>query len=149
MHSLFSLRTIKQFFGYGAVGLLNTALNFLLINTAIFLTGITSGALFLTFSFAVFCVVVLHSFFWNRYLIFKRENPAKAHREYLNFFLVSGVSALISLFILHMMVDIIGAQWGISAHLWANVAITVTIPSAVVCNFLGYKFFVFVEKPLI
>lgn len=146
MHNFFSLHTIKQFLGYGMVGVLNTALNFLFINIAIILTGVTKGPIFLFFSFGIFCVIVLHSFLWNRQLIFKRENPAEAHREYVTFFVVTGVSALISLFILHIIVDVIGAPAGIGAHLWANVALAVTIPFSVICNFLGYKFIVFIER---
>lgn len=146
MGELFTVRTFKQFFGYGAVGLLNTALSFLFINIGIFLTGAASGPIFILVSFVVFVVLVLHSFVWNRFLIFKRDNPRELHREYAMFFLVTGCTALINLFLLHIVVDLIGPQAGFSAHLWANVGIAFTIPVSVILNFLGYKFIVFKES---
>jgi putative flippase GtrA len=143
MQHLFTWRTVKQFFGYGAVGLLNTFLNFLLVNGGIVLTGASKGPVFLLISAVAFCIIVGHSFLWNRYLIFVRDNPRELHREYIAFFLVSGATSLLNLSILHVMVDVIGPLWGFSAHIWANVALAVIIPVSVVCNFLGYKFFVF------
>ena len=145
MRELLTLRTLKQFFGYGAVGLLNTALNFLLINIAIVLTGISRDGFFILFSFIIFCILVVHSFMWNKYLIFaKEENNQLRHREYIMFFVVTGATSLLNLGILQILVNVIGAPQGLSPHLWANIAIAATIPVSVVCNFLGYKFFVFV-----
>lgn len=143
MDSFFSLHTLKQFFGYGAVGILNTALSFVLINIGIWLTGKSSGPIFIGFSFATFFVLVIHSFVWNRYLIFKRDNPRELHREYFAFFIVSGSTALLNLFILHVLVDVVGAPAGLSPHLWANVAVAFLVPVSVTCNFLGYKLYVF------
>lgn len=145
MRQHLTLRTLKQFFGYGAVGLLNTAINFSLINLAIVLTGISNGPWFIVISFCTFCIVVLHSFLWNRNVIFARANPAKLHREYAAFFGISGASTLISLFLLNLLVNVIGPQWGLGAHAWANVALVLLIPFSVVFNFLGYKLFVFKE----
>ena len=145
MREILTLKTLKQFLAYGAVGLLNTALNFLFINIGIFLTGATKGPVFIFVSFIVFTALVFHSFIWNRFLIFKRDNPRELHREYIAFFSVTSFSALLNLFILHVLVDIVGAPAPISLHLWANIAIAVTIPSSVLINFLGYKFLVFKE----
>lgn len=128
------------------MGALNTALNFLLINIAIVLTGITAGVWFLLISFISFCVVVLHSFLWNRYRIFARDNPHELHKEYVAFFVVTGTTALLSLGLLHVLVNILGAPFGISPHIWANIALACTVPLTMVCNFLGYKFFVFTER---
>jgi putative flippase GtrA len=147
MREHLTLATLKQFLGYGAVGILNTALSFLFINLGIVLTGATSGPVFILTSLVVFVVLVFHSFIWNRFLIFKRENPRELHREYAAFFLVSGFTALVNLFILHILVDLIGPQAGLGAHAWANVGIAITIPVAVTLNFLGYKFLVFKEHP--
>lgn len=147
MRQHLTLATLKQFLGYGAVGLLNTALSFLFINIGIFITGRASGPVFILTSFIVFVVLVFHSFLWNRFLIFKRENPRELHREYAAFFLVTGFSSLVNLFILYVLVDLIGPQAGLTPHAWANVGIAFTIPVAVTLNFLGYKFLVFPERP--
>jgi putative flippase GtrA len=145
MHNLLSHKAVKQFFAYGAVGLLNTALNFAFINLGIFLTGATQGPVFIFVSAVVFFLIVIHSFVWNRYLIFARNNPRELHREYATFFLVTGFSSLLNLGVLHLLVDVIGAPQGVSMHLWANIALAVTIPISVILNFFGYKFLVFPE----
>jgi putative flippase GtrA len=146
MRQHLTLKNLKQFLGYGAVGVLNTALNFLIVNLLIVLTGITSGLYFLVFSFVAFLIVVVHSFVWNKYLIFARQqNNELRHREYVAFFGVTTATTILNLGVLQLIVNIIGPQWGIGAHIWANIAIAITIPIAVVCNFLGYKLFVFKE----
>lgn len=147
MRQHLTLRTLKQFFGYGAVGLLNTAINFLLINVAIVLTGISNGPWFIFISFISFCIVVVHSFIWNKYLVFARQHasPTKLHHEYAAFFGVSAASTVISLFLLNLLVNVIGPPYGLGAHIWANVSLVILIPFSVVFNFLGYKLFVFKE----
>ena len=83
---------------------------------------------------------------WNKYLIFARQtSSALRHREYIAFFAVTTGTMLLNLGVLQLIVNVVGPQWGIGAHVWANVALAVTIPLSVVCNFLGYKLFVFKE----
>jgi len=145
MRALLSWRTAKQFLGYAGVGALNTALNFLFINLFIVLTGITSGRLFLFASFCVFFVVIGHSFIWNRYLIFAKEGSMARRKEYLWFFGISAATVLLNILVLHILIDVLGAPAGISAHAWANVALFVAVALSIVSNFLGYKFLVFTE----
>ena len=143
-HRLIANKSLRQFIGYGLVGVLNLLLNLLIINLGIILTGISKGPIFLLISFIAFCIVVLHSFIWNKYLVFAaQKNAKKLHHEYAGFFLVSSGTVVVSLSIIWVMVSVIGAPSGISEPLWANIAVLVTIPTAVLCNFFGYKLFVF------
>ena len=45
--------------------------------------------------------------------------------------------------IFHLIINIIGAPAGIDPKLWANVALALTIITAFLGNFFGYKFIVF------
>jgi len=62
------------------------------------------------------------------------------------FFLVSGTVAIVNVGIISLLVNVIGAPLSISEKLWANIALCITIPVAVLGNFLGYSFIVFREK---
>jgi putative flippase GtrA len=130
-----------KFTRYGLVGVLNTILSFAIFNTFIWITGITRGIEVTVFSAITFAIVVTHSFFWNKWLVFKSSgNP---HREYVKFFTVSTTTALINVAIISFLVNGIGAPENVDPHLWANIAVLITIPISVLGNFTGYMLLVF------
>lgn len=137
-----SPEAFRQFMKYGCIGVLNTLLMAGIFNLLIFITGITTGGMVVLFSFITFCIVLVQSFFLNKIWVFK-QNEGSTHRRFLNFFLVSASVALINLGVVHLIVNVIGAPTGISTHVWANVAILVTIFVSVIGNFTGYKLIVF------
>ena len=134
-----------QFVRYALVGVLNTLLNLAVFNFLMVISGITRGPYITLFAVITFSIVITHAFFWNKYLVFRMHESARAHREYVAFFAVSGTTALINTAIVSLLVNGIGALWGISPHLWANIAVLITIPVAVLGNYFGYKIFVFKE----
>src|SRR5262249_39877070 len=104
-------------------------------------TGITHGMAVNFFSAVTFSIAVTHSFFWNKFLAFK--SGAAARREYVRFFAVSTVNALINLGIVSLLVNGVGAPSVVSEKLWANFALLCTVPVSVLGNFFGYLFLVF------
>lgn len=133
---------LKQILRYGAVGVINTTLTFLIFNLLIVLTGISSGIYITLFSLMTFSVVVTIAFYLNAHWVFKRSDHATIS-VYKKFLLVSGSVALFNVFVIHFIVNVIGAPQGISSHLWANIALLATIVTSVLGNFTGSKFFVF------
>ena len=131
----------RQFVRYASVGILNLTLSLTIFNFLIWITGVTRGIEITLFSIITFTIVVTHSFFWNKFHVFKDKDAA--HREYMKFFVVSGATSLLNVGIISLLVNGIGAPDGLSERLWANIAVIITIPVAVLCNFLGYSFFVF------
>ncbi len=136
----------RQFLRYGIIGVSNTILNMVIFNILIWVTGVSIGGLVVLFSLITFVVVVIYSFFMNKRFVFNVTDEADKHRKFVNFFVVSGSVALINLGVIHLVVNIIGAPTGVSTHLWANVAILITIAVSVLGNFFGYKYIVFREK---
>ena len=67
----------------------------------------------------------------------------KIKKEYLVFFAVSAAVAFLNVFLLHILVNIIGAPRGIESRVWANIAYFSLIPVSFFGNFFGYKIFVF------
>ena len=137
---------VFQFLRYGCIGVLNTALSLGILNLLMHLFNVSSGHLLTLFSAVTFAIVITHSFFWNKFLVFRSHDLQTAHREYVGFFVVSGAVALFNIALFSLIVNGVGPQWGIAPRLWANVAVLLTIPTAVLGNFFGYKLLVFSEK---
>jgi len=133
---------LVQFLRYGLIGVYNTVVNFAIFNALIWLTGISTGLPVIGFSLIAFVIVIIQSFFINKKWVFK--NTEGSHRrQFTAFFLVSGLVALFNLGLIQIIVNVIGAPEGVSTHLWANVALLITIITSVIGNFLGYKLIVF------
>lgn len=127
---------------YALIGILNTLVNAGVFNLFLFTTNITRGPLVPIFSLIAFWVSVVHSFFWNKFWVFK-NNSKSTHYQLALFGIVTTGTALITSGVVHVVVNVIGAPPGFSPILWANVAIVVIIPVAFLCNFFGVKFLVF------
>lgn len=131
-----------QFIRYGLMGIYNTLLNMAIFNLFIFATGISTGKWVVVFSLISFIVVITQAFFINAYWVFRKKESIKL-TNYRNFFLVSGLVALINIGIIHLLVNIIGAPYSINPQIWANIAMLSTIVISVFCNYFGYKIIVF------
>lgn len=133
-----------KFTRYALVGILNMSLSIGIFNFFLWISGITRGIEVTIFSAITFAIVVTHSFFWNKYLVFKSEGAGRS--EYVKFFTVSTTTALVNVGIISLLVNGIGAPRGIDPLLWANIAIFITIPVSILLNFTGYALLVFREK---
>lgn len=130
-----------KFVRYGLVGVLNMMLSFGIFNFFIWISGITRGIEITIFSIITFAIVVTHSFFWNKFLVFRSQGAG--HREYIKFFTVSTTTAIVNVGIISFLVNGIGAPEKIDPLLWANIAVLITIPVSVLGNFTGYALLVF------
>ena len=139
----FSPQSAAQFGRYGVTGIFNTALSTALFNSFILATGVSRGPLIVLFSFISFALIITQAFFWNILWTFRGADERDRRAQYVRFFLVSGTVALVNTSIIHVLVNVFGAPAGLDPALWANIALAVTIVTAVLGNFLGYKFLVF------
>lgn len=128
---------------YGVIGVLNTFLNAGIYNFLIFITNIASGFTVDLFFAVAFIITVTNSFLWNRQWTFERIGTEAVGKDAFQFFFVSIVVAVINFGILHIIVNVIGAPAGIDLKIWANIALALTIITAFLGNFFGYKFIVF------
>ncbi|MEK7509221.1 MAG: glycosyltransferase [Patescibacteria group bacterium] len=134
-----------EFSRYGIVGIFNTTLNMAIFNSLIFISGVSEGLIVTFFALITFAIVISQSFFWNMFWTFHHTPPQNRTRQYMRFFAVTSTTALVNLGIIHVLVNIVGAPAGISTTLWANIALLFTILTAILGNFLGYKFLVFAK----
>lgn len=128
---------------YGIIGLLNTFLDLGILNLLILLTGIARGLWLDLFVVIAFCTSITNAFFWNKFWTFSLKNTEEVEKEYVKFFAVAGATALINIFLMHVLVNIVGAPFSIDPKTWVNIAAVSLIPVSFFGNFFGWKFLVF------
>jgi len=139
----FSAGSAAQLSRYAVIGCFNVALNASIFNLLILVSGISSGPMVTVFAVITFVIVVTQSFFWSAFWTFRHVQAESRKKQYVRFFAVSSIVAAVNIGIIYVMTSVIGAPAGISGPLWANIALLCTIFTALIGNFLGYKFFVF------
>ena len=128
------------------VGILNTLIDFGVLNLLMFATGIASGLWFSVFKGISFLAAVINSYILNRIWTFKGVGQENKGKEFLQFFVVSCVGFSINVGIASLVVNVIAGHFiffGFSPKIWANVGALAATGCSMVWNFIGYKFFVF------
>ena len=131
-----------QFSKFVIVGVINTGIDFSILNLLIFLTGQSSGIHYSMFKTISFSVAVTNSYFMNKYWTFSSHETAKAG-EFTKFILVNLVGLGINVGAASYIVNIIGVPDGLSPVLWANIGAISAVVVTLFWNFFGMKTFVF------
>ncbi|MBI2639540.1 MAG: GtrA family protein [Candidatus Sungbacteria bacterium] len=134
---------LLQFAKFAAVGALNFAIDFGVLNGLIFLTGIAAGSQFIVFKTISVVLAITNSYLWNKFWTFQDREIKGAGREFLEFLIVTLIGIGINVGAAHFMVNILGPQGGIDPKAWANIGAGVSVVVTLFWNFFGYKFFVF------
>lgn len=131
-----------QFFRFALVGISNTAIDFMIMNLLMILSGITGDIWFSVFKSISFLAATINSYIWNRRWTFGRE-PGFTFSEFTLFATVGAIGAVLNVGIASYIVNGIPVPSGISNLLWANVGIGIAAISVMLWNFLMFKLFVF------
>jgi len=142
--------TLLEFSKFAVVGVLNSGVDFGVLNSLILLTGLASGGAFLTFKSISVTLGVINSYLWNKYWTFQTDasESGAARRELIAFMLVTLAAVAVNVAGADVIVNVIGAPHGISSRVWANVGAISGAGLTLFTNFFGYKFFVF-KKPAV
>jgi putative flippase GtrA len=140
--------SLFEFSKFAVVGVLNSGVDFGILNLLMLLTGMSSGAGFLAFKSISVTLGVLNSYLWNKYWTFKTSNAADARREFMAFVLVTLIAVGVNVAGADVIVNVIGAPAGFSTKLWANIGAISGAGLTLFTNFFGYKFFVFKKPPV-
>lgn len=131
---------LKEALKFGAVGGVNTVLNYALFNVLV-LTVLADGQLKAT----VFATVVAttSSYFMNRHWTFRDRSKSAMRREYSLFFIFNAAGLLIELGVLAI------AKYGLDIHglLALNLVKTVGLVLGMTFRFWSYRTFVFRAQP--
>lgn len=134
---------LYQFFKFALVGVINTSVDFGVLNLLIFATGHSSGIYYSIFKGLSFTAAVINSYFWNRFWTFKDRKEKDPAAQFGKFILISVVGFGINVGVASLIVNVLGPQFGISPKIWANVGALLAIAVSWVWNFSGYKFWAF------
>ena len=139
--------TLFQVGKYAAVGFVNTAVDFVIINILILWTGVVEGLGLGLLNSASFAIAVTNSYLWNKYWTFVETKKDGASRvEFAQFFTVSLVSLLINSVFVGTTTKYIAPPFGITPEQWVNLVKALGVFIALATNFTGYKLLVFREK---
>lgn len=137
-----------QFAKYAATGAMNSFTDLGIFNFLSMIFQIFSGPLIILLNIVSFSVAVTNSYFWNNLWAFKKDGTKLRFAEYLRFVGCTIGGMVLNTAVVYLITTVIGAPEHISAGLWENVAKFIAVPPTVAWNFVGYKFFVFTQKPL-
>jgi len=134
------LSVFKQIGKFAVVGVLNTVLDFAVLNVLITMSGVSEGTLASVFKGISFIVAVVNSYYWNKHWTFNFKG--KVEREFLQFFVISLIGFGLNVGAFSLVVNVVGA----GGPLWANIGALAGTVAGFTWNFLGYKFIVFKSK---
>jgi putative flippase GtrA len=137
-----------EFTKFSVVGVLNSGVDFGILNSLMLLTGVASGSGFLGFKSISVTLGVINSYIWNKYWTFSAAKSPGARRELVSFMVVTLIAVGVNVEGADVIVNVIGAPSGISSKLWANIGAISGAGLTLFTNFFGYKFFVF-RKPAV
>jgi putative flippase GtrA len=124
---------------FSLVGVLNTAIDFGILNYLSILTGITGGTRVIPLNVLSFSVAVLNSYWWNKNWVFEGKKKA----NFVSFLIVSAIGIAINTGVVFAISTFIPAPSGISSGLWLNLGKILATVLSLAWNFLGYRLVVF------
>lgn len=131
-----------QFLKYVIVGVFNTAIDFSIFNALSIYFGIYSGIWLALINSASAGVVIVNSYFWNKYWTFK-ANGGWFHIEFTKFVMVNLGALAINTGIVYAVTTYIDPFFGATPLVWENIAKSAALAANIIWNFLGFKYFVF------
>lgn len=135
---------MTQLSKFAAVGFLNTAIDFGVLNLLSRITGITAGFFIGGVNVPGFSVAVLNSYFWNKFWVFRdREGGVE---DFFKFIAVTLIGLGINSGIIILVTTYISPSFGLTPERWLNLAKVLATAISMIWNFLGYKFLVFRRK---
>ena len=144
----------SQIAKFGVVGIINTGIDFAVLNILIHTTGIYSGVWLLVFNTISFGIAVINSYFMNKYWAFGTGGSVQT-AEVSKFITVSLIGLALNtlvvyvlgtFFILSFRLSVLAPFTELAAGLWANLAKLAATAISLVWNFIGYKLFVFKKR---
>lgn len=133
---------IWQIAKFGFVGVLNTAIDFGVLNALIALTTITGGVGIIALNIVSFSIAVINSYFWNKQWVFSAGKKG----NFLTFLVVTLIGLSINTGTVYALTTYMGPDSTSSQTQWANLAKVIATCFSLVWNFVGYKLIVFKKK---
>ena len=135
------LRVLWQLGKFGLVGVLNTAIDFGILNSLIFVTKITGGVGIIPLNIISFSTAIINSYFWNKKWVFGVNKAS-----FVVFVVVTLIGLGINTGVVYFLTTFVSPIIVNSDTLWANFAKVLATLLSLVWNFAGYRLIVFKKK---
>lgn len=141
---------VQQFTKFFLVGIMNTGVDLVILNTAMFITGIATGVGYSAQKAISFLGAVTFSYFINKYWTFQDKSKEDEGKKMSQFFAVSFIGMLInvgtaSLVVNYLQTPITNALSlpVLDPKLWGTFGALCGTAVGLFWNFIGYKLWVF------
>ncbi len=124
---------------FGLVGVLNTAIDFGILNFLSTYLAVTSGVGLIPVKIVAFSIALVNSYFWNKGWVFAGKKKSSA----VSFAIVSAIGLVLNVGTVYVLTSIVGPQGNIGAATWLNLANVGATGLSLVWNYLGYRLIVF------
>lgn len=124
------------------VGVLNTVMDFGILNFLILVTGIISGVWIIVMNAASFSLSIFNSYFWNKEWVF----PSRKQARFSTFFVLTLIGLGLNTGIVFVFTTYIPPILNLSPTLWANISKVIATGVSLFWNFGAYKLIVFNDK---
>jgi len=143
-------RVFYQFGKFGLVGVLNTLVDWGVLNFLMWSTEIMAGVGYGFFKSISFILATTNSYFWNKFWVFQKNETKLTEWEASKFLAVSVVGFLINVGVASLVVNFVhpSITWKLLgqvniAAFWGNIGALIGTITAALWNFIGYKVIVF------
>ena len=133
------IKLLWQLAKFALVGVLNTAIDFGILNFFIFITQVTGGAGIILINATSFSCALVNSYFWNRDWVFGQTKKS----NFLTFAVVTLIGLSINTGVVYILTTYVQPILVTSPTLWANLAKVLATILSLIWNFTGYKLIVF------
>ncbi len=131
-----------QFTKFVAVGFLNTAIDFGILNMLSLISGSTAGLIIAGVNIPGFLVAVFNAYFWNKFWVFQATATKSVFQDLPKFLAVTVGGLIINSTIVYVLTTF-STPLVHDPKLWLNIAKVAATAVALFWNFFGYKFVVF------
>ncbi|OWK27358.1 MAG: hypothetical protein US76_03950 [Parcubacteria group bacterium GW2011_GWA2_38_13b] len=148
MRNILSIKnkSIFQFFRFVAVGLLNTGIDFGILNILVWFFGIAIGWPVAVFNIVATGIAMVNSYFLNKYWAFKKTEKNNTAKEGFLFVIFTFLGMGINTGAVYCFVNFFDPLFGINETLWLNLGKIFATVLSLFWNFFWYKFIVFRNK---
>jgi len=138
---------LPQFAKFVAVGFLNTAIDFGILNLLSSASGVQAGFIIGGVNVPGFTIAIFNSYLWNQLWVFRgRRHGEGLFHDFPKFLAVIIGGVLINSGIVIFLTTFVHPLWWFSPGQWLNIAKALATVVTLVWNFIGFKFLVFRVK---
>jgi putative flippase GtrA len=131
---------------FAAVGFLNTAIDFGILNILSLVTGVTSGIETGWIKVPPTIIAASNSYVWNKLWVFQKVDNRGFFADVPKFALVTVLGMLSRSGTLVLFTTYISPMFGLNPGQWLNVGNVIATVVGLLVDFLGYKFLVFKKE---